>query len=93
MEVTMLSKLTRGNQLTIPSKIAKLAGLKAGRDYLDVEYVKGTILLKPVDIEERTPDESYEKLCKKALELEKEDIELNKDRAENFLYKRLKNKK
>jgi len=48
----MLSKLTRGNQVTMPKSIVERANLKAGKDYLDVEYVKGVIYLKPVDIEE-----------------------------------------
>ena len=49
----MLAKLTRGNQITIPKAMVKKAKLKEGNDYLDVVYIKGVIVLKPVDVVER----------------------------------------
>ena len=52
-EAPMLAKLTRGNQLTIPKAIVNKIHLQAGRDYLDVSYLNGVIVLKPVDVEER----------------------------------------
>ena len=88
----MLSKLTRGNQVTIPRVIAERAGLKMGRDYVDIEYVGGVICLKPVDIEERIPPEDLEKLMKKALEKEKGDIMLTAKEADGFLSRRAKEK-
>jgi len=89
----MLSKLTRGNQVTIPKPIAERAGLKAGRDYLEVEYTHGIICLKPVEIEERIPEEAWEKLTKKAKEPERGDITLTAKKAEGFLAKRAKKSK
>lgn len=86
----MLSKLTRNNQITIPMSIIKRAGLKIGRDYIDVEYINGIIYLKPVDIEERVPYEDLEKLKKKALKEEKSDVTLSAKEAEGFLARRLK---
>ncbi|HAH20217.1 MAG TPA: hypothetical protein DCL49_04840 [Candidatus Omnitrophica bacterium] len=86
----MLSKLTRGNQVTIPKIIAERAGLKVGRDYVDVEYAGGVIYLKPVDIEERIPKEDLEKLRKKALEQESGDITLTAKDAADFLSRRVK---
>lgn len=88
----MLSKLTRGNQITIPKPIAERAGLKVGRDYLDVEYVGGVICLKPVDMEERIPKEDLEKLKNKALVQENGDITLTVKDAADFLSRRAKRK-
>lgn len=84
----MLSKLTRGNQITIPRPIVERAGLKVGRDYLEVEYAQGIIYLKPVDIEERIPVEDLERLKKKALKEEKGDITVTVKEAEGFLARR-----
>lgn len=86
----MLSKLTRGNQITIPKSIIERAGLKIGRDYIDVEYVDGVIYLKPVDIEERISKEDLEKLKKKALKEDKADVTLSAKEAEGFLAQRAK---
>ena len=86
----MLSKLTRGNQITIPKSIVERAGLKMGRDYVDIEYVHGVICLKPVDIEERIPTEDLEKLKKKALKEENGDSMLSAKDAEGFLARRAK---
>lgn len=88
----MLSKLTRGNQVTIPKPIAERAGLKVGRDYVDVEYVGGVICLKPVDMEERIPKEDLEKLKNKALVQESGDITLTAKDAPDFLSRRAKRK-
>lgn len=86
----MLSKLTRGNQITIPKSIVQRIGLKAGKDYVDVEYEQGIICLKPVDIEERIPKEIWDKFKKKVLKEEKGDITLTSQEAEGFLAKRAK---
>ncbi len=86
----MLSKLTRGNQVTIPKSIVERAGLKIGRDYVDVEYADGVIYLKPIDIEERIPKEGLERLKEKALKKEKADITLSEREAEGFLAQRSK---
>lgn len=86
----MLSKLTRGNQITIPKSIVDKVGLKSGADYLDVEYEDGVICLVPVDIEERIPKEILKRVAQKALKEENGDITLTAKEAEHFLEKRAK---
>lgn len=84
----MLSKLTRGNQITIPKSIVERIGLKGGSNYLDVEYVDGVICLRPVEIEERIPNEVWEKFKEKATKKEEGDIDFTPDEAKGFLEKR-----
>lgn len=86
----MLSKLTRGNQITIPKAIIERTGLKEGKDYVDVEYIHGVICLKPIDIEERISKEDWEKFKKKMLAKENGDLSLSAKAAEHFLEKRVK---
>lgn len=85
----MLAKLTRGNQLTIPKEIIRLAGLKEGNDYLDVVYENGIIQLKPVEIEERIPSSVYENLIESAFTVEDGDITAEEKEAD-ILSKRRK---
>jgi len=86
----MLSKLTRGNQITIPKAIVERAGLHMGSDYLDVEYRGGLILLKPVSVEEKIPPEVFEKFQKAVLQREKGDIVVSQRKADSLLSKRAK---
>ena len=86
----MLAKLTRGNQFTIPKAIVEKARLQAGRDYLNVGYLNGAIILKPVDVEERVPPEAYETLLKDAFATKAGDIVADERTAEIVLRKRLK---
>ncbi|MBI4355283.1 MAG: AbrB/MazE/SpoVT family DNA-binding domain-containing protein [Candidatus Omnitrophica bacterium] len=86
----MLAKLSRGNQLTIPKSLVERAGLKAGRDYVEAVYTHGTIVLKPVDVEERVPPEAYERLLEHAFKVEKGDILAEGRAAGGVLRKRLK---
>ena len=86
----MLAKLTRGNQLTIPKEIVERVHLQAGRDYLDVTYLQGVIILKPVDVEERIPPESYEKFLKDVLTIRPGDIVADERTADNVLKRRMK---
>ena len=86
----MLAKLTRGNQLTIPKAIVEKVRLQAGRDYLQVTYLHGVIVLKPVDVEERIPPESYEALLKDAFTVRPGDIVADAKSADAVLRKRLK---
>ncbi len=86
----MLAKLTRGNQLTIPKDIVDRIHLQAGRDYLDVSYLHGVIILKPVDVEERIPPESYDALLKDALTIKPGDIVADERTADTVLKKRIK---
>lgn len=86
----MLAKLTRGNQLTIPKEIVNRLRLQAGRDYLEVNYLQGVIVLKPVDVEERLPPESYEALLKDAFTVKPSDIIADAKSADSILKKRAK---
>ena len=86
----MLAKLTRGNQLTIPKEIVERVHIQAGRDYLDVTYLNGVIVLKPVDVEERVPPESYEALIKDAFTIKPGDIVADERTAASVLKKRMK---
>ncbi len=86
----MLAKLSRGNQFTIPKKIVEQAHLKAGRDYLDVVYVKGIICLKPVDVEERIPIEAYEAILRDIHTVKPGDIVVDERQAGSVLKKRMK---
>ena len=86
----MLAKLTRGNQLTIPKEIIERVRLQAGRDYLDVAYLHGVIILKPVDVEERVSPESYEALLKDAFTIKPGDIVADERRAATVLKRRMK---
>lgn len=86
----MLAKLTRGNQITIPKSIVDRLGLRIGKDYVDIEYENGIVYLKPVDIEERIPQETWEEFKKKVLKQEKGDVTLTSKEAEGFLAKRAK---
>ena len=88
----MLAKLTRGNQLTIPKEIVERVRLQAGRDYLDVTYLHGVIVLKPVDVEERIPPESYEALLKDAFTVRPGDIVADARTARSVLKRRMKNR-
>ncbi len=89
----MLTKLTRGNQITIPKTIIEKAHLKSGTDYLDVEYRAGVICLKPVEVEERIAPEIFENFQKQMLKKEIEDISVNEKEAEGYLLKRTKRKR
>lgn len=86
----MLTKLTRGNQVTIPKAIMERAGLKHKRDYFNVEYVDGVICLMPVDIEARIAKETFEKFQKAALKISKGDISADEDTAGEILRSRMK---
>ena len=86
----MLAKVTRGNQVTIPKEIVLKLHIKDGDDYVDISLANGAIIMKPVDVEERIPDEVYERFIKKALKVEPGDVVLTEKQAENFLKKRMK---
>lgn len=86
----MLAKLSRGNQLTIPKDIVDRIRLQAGRDYLEVTYLHGMIILKPVDVEERVSPESYEKFLQDVLTIRPGDIVADERTADNVLKRRIK---
>ena len=86
----MLTKLTRGNQITIPKPIVEKAHLKPGSDYLEVEYRAGIIYLKPIEVEERIAPEIFEKFQKQMLKKEMGDVLVKKKDAEDLLSKKTK---
>ena len=86
----MLAKLTRGNQFTIPKPIVDRARLQAGHDYLDVAYLHGVIILKPVDVEERISPEAYERFLKDVLTIRPGDVVADERTADNVLKRRIK---
>ena len=85
-----MAKLTRGNQLTIPKQVINQAHLQAGRDYLEVTYTHGVILLKPMDVEARVPPETYEALLKDAFTVQPGDVVADKRTADAVLRRRIK---
>jgi AbrB family looped-hinge helix DNA binding protein len=89
----MLTKLTRGNQITIPKPVIEKAHLKAGSDYLEVEYRKGIICLRPVDVEERIAPEIFEKFQKQVLKKEQGDVAVDAEEGEEFLSGRAKRRR
>jgi AbrB family looped-hinge helix DNA binding protein len=89
----MLTKLTRGNQITIPKPVIEKAHLKAGSDYLEVEYREGIIYLKPVEVEERIAPEIFEKFQKQMLKVKRGDVLVIEEKGEGFLSKRAKKTK
>ncbi len=87
----MLAKITRGHQVTIPKEIVEKAHLKEGSPYVEVEYLQGVIMMRPVVVEERVPPEHYEKFQAWAVRQEKGDLRFDSP-AEGIEYfkKRLK---
>ena len=86
----MLAKLTRGNQFTIPKPIIDKARLQAGRDYLDVEYLHGLIVLKPVDVKPRVPVVAYKALLREAFTPQPGDLVADERSAGSALKRRMK---
>ena len=88
---TMLAKVTRGNQITIPKEVIKQANLRDSSPYVEVSYSHGVILLKPVMVEERISSEQYEKFQKWALENKEDDLQYKTlDEGISHLKKRAK---
>lgn len=85
-----LAKLTRGNQVTIPRHIVQRIGLKQGRDYLKVEYDRGSIVMKPVEIRERIPDEVYSKPAEHSTQVGAGDVKATSRAARKILRERRK---
>jgi len=91
----MVAKMTSKNQITIPKRIlerAGLVGLKEEERYFDVEVKDGTILLKPVTVivEERIPQEAWQKFETWAARIEKGDkVFESAKKATEFLKKKV----
>lgn len=69
----LLAKITRGNQITIPKEIVKRAHLTRATPYVEVQYAKGVIQLKPVTVEERISPEQFDKFQDWAIKEQKSD--------------------
>jgi hypothetical protein len=69
----MLVKRTRGNQVTLPKRILGEAGITQEKRYFDVECRQGTIILRPVCVEEDIPERAYEELLRWAGRTERGD--------------------
>lgn len=89
----MLAKLSKGNQITLPKKVVERAHLKAGTDYVEVEYENGRIYLKPVDIHDRVAPEQYDRLLDAAFNVEPGDLLVREDEAKGLLARRSKKRK
>ena len=53
----MLMKISSKNQIVIPKAVLERAGLGKDDVYFDVEYEKGCIRLKPMQVEEKIAPE------------------------------------
>lgn len=90
--------MTIKNQVTIPKKVLERAGLLALKDeerYFDVEVKDNIILLKPVTVivEERIPQEKWQKFEDWATKIEKGDKFYDSaKKATEFLKKRIRKK-
>ena len=63
----MLVKRSSKNQVAIPKAVLERAGLGMEDNYFDVEYKRGAIILRPVEIEEKIPREALERFKAKVL--------------------------
>ena len=95
----MVTKMTSKNQVTIPKKILERAGLSSLKEderYFEVDIQNNLILLKPVTlvIEERIPEEQWQKFEKWAAQIDKGDEVFDSGvQAAQFLKKRMKKSK
>ena len=69
----MVVKRSSKNQVAIPKAVLERAGLGPHDIYFDVEYEKGRIVLKPLQLEEKISPESLGRFEKKTLKKESGD--------------------
>lgn len=89
----MLTKRTRGNQITLPKHLIEQAKLSEEDVYFDITYKNGEFSLKPVSlkIEDKISDEAFASFAQLALRKAKGDHTFsNASEAEKFLRKRIK---
>ena len=89
----MLTKRTRGNQITLPKHLIEQAQLSKEDVYFDITYKKGEFSLKPVSlkIEDKISDEAFASFAQLALRKAEGDRTFsNASEAEKFLRKRIK---
>lgn len=85
----MLAKISAKNQLTLPKKVMEKLGFAPDEEkYMDVELAGNRIVLKPVvvSIEEKIPDEQWNRFRQWALRTEEGDVAFESlEKAEGFL--------
>lgn len=89
----MLTKRTRGNQITLPKQLIQEARLHDGDVYFDITYKHGTFYLKPVSVtvEEKTSDEAFTTFAEAALKKARGDRTFRSaSKAGEFLRRRIK---
>lgn len=91
----MLAKVSSKNQITLPKRLVDKMGFGPTEErYLHVEMNGSTVFLKPVTvtIEEKIPEEKWERFEKWALDHQNDVSFDSADKATSFLKKRLKKK-
>lgn len=63
----MIVKRSGRNQVAIPKRLIRQAGLDERDVFFDMEYAAGCFILKPVQFEEKIPREAIERFKGKAL--------------------------
>ena len=89
----MLTKRTRGNQITLPKQLIQEAHLGKDDLYFDITYDHGAFCLKPVSltIEEKTSDEAFTAFAERELKKAQGDRTFRSaSKAGEFLRKRIK---
>ena len=89
----MLTKRTRGNQITLPKHLIEEARLSEEDVYFDITYKNGVFSLKPVSvrIEDKISDEAFATFARLALKKAKGDRTFsNASEAEKFLRRRIR---
>ena len=95
----MVTKMTSKNQVTIPKKILERLGLSSIKEderYFEVDVRENLIVLKPVTlvIEERIPEEQWQKFEKWGVHVDKGDEVFDSSaQAAQFLKERIKKSK
>lgn len=77
----MLVKRSSKNQIAIPKAILERAGLGPRDAYFDVAYRRGTIVLQPVEIEDKIPVEALERFKARVLKGQPGDREFHSAEA------------
>lgn len=79
-----LSKVTTKGQITLPASIRRKAGVKQG-DSVAFEIAEGGILIKPVQIKDKTDTPEWRKMLKASLKEAKEGRGTTHASEEEFL--------
>ena len=69
----MIVKRSGRNQVAIPKRLIREAGLGERDIFFDMEYAGGYFILKPLEFEEKIPREALERFKAKTLKLSPDD--------------------